>query len=53
VVKSVLLNLRNKDEADHEDSTGLLLVGDVASTDTEQTRNDVWRNLMRRLAGAD
>jgi hypothetical protein len=36
---------RYEDEANHEDSTSLLLVGDVASADAEQTCNDVWRNL--------
>jgi hypothetical protein len=38
-------NSRHKDEPNHENSTGLLLVGDVASTDTEKTRNDVWWDL--------
>jgi len=38
-------HLRYEDESDHEDSTGLLLVGNVASSDAENTRNDVWRNL--------
>lgn len=47
VVTFVPFDLRYKDKADHEDSTGLLPVGDVASTDTEQTRNNVWRNLKR------
>ena len=44
----VSIHVRNEDEADHKDSTGLLLVGDIASTDAEQTRNDVWRDLDRR-----
>ena len=42
------LDVRYEDEADHEDSTGLLLVGDVASADAEDTGNDVWRDLGRR-----
>jgi hypothetical protein len=40
-VELVQWNLRYKDEADHENSTSLLLVGDVASADAEQTCNDV------------
>ena len=38
-------DLRYKDETDHEDAASLLPVGDVASTDAEQTCNDVWRDL--------
>ena len=41
----VVQDLRYEDEADHEDSTSLLLVGDVASTDAEQTCDNVWRDL--------
>lgn len=45
-IKNVVsFDVRNKDKSDHEDSTGLLPVGDVASTDTEQACNDVWRDL--------
>jgi hypothetical protein len=40
-------DLRYEDESDHENSTSLLLVGNVASTDTEQTCNDIWRDLRR------
>jgi hypothetical protein len=43
-----LWNLRYKDEADHEDATGLLFVGDVASADAEKTCNNIWWNLGRR-----
>jgi hypothetical protein len=49
MVKVVVpLDLRYEDEADHEDSTGLLLVSDVAGADAEQTRYNVRWDLGRR-----
>ena len=46
-IRLKLLDSRYKDETDHEDSASLLLIGDVAGTDAEKTRNDVWWNLER------